>query len=195
MADGRMLKKAISKSRKLSKLSGERPMLLYTWLLPHLDIEGRFSGDPLIIKGSVFPRVIFITPELIETDLVELAAHGLILLYEANGDKFLQFTKFKEHQYLRPEREKKSEIPPPPFNSDQSPEPPRSPPAQDKLREVKLNQDKLSQDNKQNPRTRAGCKTNTKPKLKKPCQHCGEKEATDQHARSMRWLCDQCRSR
>lgn len=39
MAEGRMLKKNISQSKKLALLKNDSARLLYTWILPHLDIE------------------------------------------------------------------------------------------------------------------------------------------------------------
>jgi len=112
MPEGRMLKKLISTSQKLAKLKTDSARLLYTWLLPHLDIEGRFSADPHIVKGYVVPRL-KMTPRKITEYLEDMAKNDLIVLYEVDGDKFLQLKKFKNFQLLREDRESKSQIPAP----------------------------------------------------------------------------------
>ncbi|MCL4417499.1 MAG: hypothetical protein M1365_12545 [Actinobacteria bacterium] len=113
MPRGRILdKEAISQSKRLSELSSDTGRLVYTWLLVHLDREGRFSADPLIIKGNVFPRVRSMTVVKIEKSINEMAVLELIDLYNINGDKYLQFRKFKEFQ-THLDREAPSKIPAP----------------------------------------------------------------------------------
>ncbi|NIO43375.1 MAG: hypothetical protein GTO41_26420, partial [Burkholderiales bacterium] len=113
MAEGRMLKKAVSTSRKLAELQSDSARLLYTWLIPHLDVEGRFSADPAVVKGSVFPRLRH-SISRVAALLNELQNAGLIIVYEADGDMYLQLKKFKDFQHLRTTHEAKSKIPPPP---------------------------------------------------------------------------------
>lgn len=138
MAEGRMIKKVICTSKKLSALKTDTARLLYTWMLPHLDIEGRFSGDPDVIKGYVVPRVKSITAETIQGCLLDMQENKLILLYDVDGDVFLQFTKFEEHQTLRRDREAESIIPQP--TPGVPPDKSGSKPAKVKLREVKINE-------------------------------------------------------
>ncbi|GAI55304.1 unnamed protein product, partial [marine sediment metagenome] len=114
MAQGRMLKKVICTSKKLANLRTDSARLLYTWLLPHLDIEGRFSGDISVIKGHIFPRLKHMTIKKIERDLRDLVKSGLIIVYKAKGDIFLELIDFHKHQYLNPKREAESDIPSPP---------------------------------------------------------------------------------
>lgn len=112
MPRGRILdKEAISQSRKLSLLSNDTGRLIYTWLLAHLDREGRFSADPSIIKGKVFSRI-KMTFKKIDNCLTEMAQVKLITLYKADGDRYLQFTKFKEYQ-THLDREAPTKIPAP----------------------------------------------------------------------------------
>lgn len=113
MADGRMLKKKISLSRRLAALETDSARMLYTWLNSHLDVEGRFSADPEVVKGQVVPRLKHLTPEVVEELLCDIASQGLIVRYENDGDRFLELRRFKDEQKLRPGREKKSEIPAP----------------------------------------------------------------------------------
>lgn len=147
MPRGRMLdKEAISQSKKLSELSNDTGRLIYTWLLAHLDAEGRFSADPAIIKGIVFPRIKKMTVNKIEKYLNEMSIKKLLILYQADGDKYLQYIKFREYQNLDKNREAPSKIPPPkkeniinsgvnPIKSD------LVPPSEVKLREDKISKE------------------------------------------------------
>ena len=112
MPEGRMLKKVISTSLKVAKLKSDSARLLYTWLIPHLDIDGRFSADPDIVKGYIVPRLKMSSRKIAEY-LEDMADNELIVLYEIDGDKFLQLNKFKKFQLLNPKREAKSLIPSP----------------------------------------------------------------------------------
>lgn len=142
MAQGRMLKKNISTSRRLSELKSDSARLLYTWLLAHLDVEGRFSANEYIIKGYIVPRIDSLTPERIKELIEDLAKNELIILYKVDGDRYLQFRKFSEHQNLRKDRESKSDIPEPP--QELLPSSSSITPAQDKI-----SKDKLSKENNQ----------------------------------------------
>ncbi len=114
MATGRMLKKNISDSRRLSELKTDSARMLWTWIIPFLDVEGRFYAAPDMIKGKVVPRLKSFTEENISEYLQDMADVGLIQLYEADGDQYLQFRKFNEHQMnLRKDREAPSSIPEP----------------------------------------------------------------------------------
>jgi len=147
MAEGRMLKRAITTSKKLSELKTDSARLLYTWLIPFLDVEGRYYGDPAVIKGSIVPRIKDFTTEKVNECLIDIQKVGLILWYEVDGDKYLQFTVFEKHQQLRKDREAVSNLPSPQNNSSQTPV---------KLQEsssqtpgelpLKLSKDKLSKD-------------------------------------------------
>jgi len=112
MPEGRMLKKQISISKTLPELKSDSARLLYTWLIPHLDVEGRFSADPDVVKGHVVPRL-KMTKKKIWDYLQDMAEKGLIILYEADGDYYLEFTVFEKHQIIRKDREADSKIPSP----------------------------------------------------------------------------------
>lgn len=113
MPEGRMLKKRISDSKRLGALRSDSARLLYTWLLPHLDVEGRYSADPDLIKGHIFPKVKSMTLQKINKLLYELAEQGLIILYKSDGEIYLNLKKFHEFQKIDREREAKSKIPAP----------------------------------------------------------------------------------
>ena len=111
MPEGRILLKAISQSKKLSRLKTDGARLLYSWIIPQVDINGCFSGDAHVINSIVFTRL-GRSVETIEEYLQDLEGQKLILRYEANGDIFILVPNFKEKQpKLRPDHEAKPTIP------------------------------------------------------------------------------------
>ena len=115
MAKGRMLIKTVSTSKALANLSSDSARLLWTWLLPHLDREGRHHALPSIVKGAAVPRLRNHTEKTITEHLRQLSDVGLIVLYEVDGDAYLQYNQFDEHQPgLNKDREAPSSCPPPP---------------------------------------------------------------------------------
>jgi len=113
MASGRMLKKNVSTSKKLSSLKSDSSRLVWTWLLAHLDVAGRFSGEPDVVKGSVVPRLKHLSEKRVEEILKELDDVGLIRLYTVASEKYLEFCRFEDFQNLRADREGESKIPEP----------------------------------------------------------------------------------
>ncbi len=146
MAEGRMLKRCISESKKLGRLESDSARLLYTWLIPWLDVEGRHSADPEIIKGHIFPKVKKMTPKKISKLIDLLNDEKLIILYTANGEAYLQFIKFQELQTIRKDREGESKIPPPSQGSRITPgvRQDESSISKDKIIEDKLKKGKLN---------------------------------------------------
>jgi hypothetical protein len=113
MPAGRIILKSISESRKLSLLKSDSSRLLFTWLIPHLDKNGCFSGDAEVINGRIFTRLKKTTEE-VEKLLKDLEGVGLIKRYRVKEDVFLNVPDFKDKQpYLNPEREGKPKYPEP----------------------------------------------------------------------------------
>lgn len=113
MPQGRIILKRICQSKKLADLKTDGARLLYTWLIPSLDINGCFSGDPDVIKGQIFTRLKK-SAKIIGSYLEDLATVGLIVWYESGGDQFLQVPDFAEKQpSLNPSKEAESTIPTP----------------------------------------------------------------------------------
>ena len=108
-----MLKKNISTSQKLADLKSDSSRMLYLFIMPHLDIEGRHLADPEIIKGHILPKIKSWGLAKIEQHLGELKEVGLILLYDIDGERYLEFVDFKKYQNLREDREAESKIPAP----------------------------------------------------------------------------------
>jgi len=92
----RMLSRTISISKKLSKVS-DQAALLFSWIIPHVDDDGRIEGDPQTIKAQVVPRRWNV--ELVETYLMELSDVRLINYYKTDPEntfiEIIQFLRFQ----------------------------------------------------------------------------------------------------
>ena len=111
MARGRFVSKAISLDEKVDALSDDTCRLLFTWLIPHLDCEGRIYGDAQTVKSIVFPRR-NISVGKIEKYLKELEIFELIFRYFIDGNQYLCMKNFEKHQPgLQKIREAQSQIP------------------------------------------------------------------------------------
>lgn len=119
MAEGRMLKKRVSKSEKLAKLRSDSSRSLYFFIYPHIDVEGRCEASLIIIKGTCVPYIRTFTLKKIQKCLDELHKSGLIILYNVNGYQYLQITRFHDYNRVDREKEAKSVIPAPPKNISQ----------------------------------------------------------------------------
>ena len=140
MPQGRIVRKRICQSRKLARLKTDGARLLYTWLLPNVDVEGRYEADVHVIKGTILTRLTKSTKE-VESYLLDLAKNNLIVLYNCNGDRYLEIIDFHLHQpKLRKDREADSEIPgptPEQLRTNSGLTPAEDKISKDKLREVK----------------------------------------------------------
>ena len=110
MAKGRMINKRIAKSDKLAALPRDRSRALYFMIYPHLDCEGRYSGDPRDIKEDCCPRIPWSIKQVVES-LQDLYEVGLIVLYEVDGKKCLEVSRFEDFNVSQKEREAPSIIP------------------------------------------------------------------------------------
>ena len=148
MANGRMINHAITKDLRINQLSDDTSRLAFTWLIPFADREGRTYGDPAIVRSMLFPRREDISIARMTEYIQEWDNLGLIVWYEADGDKFIFFPAFEKNQRgMRPDRESASIIPAPPID-ETSPELVRSndgvspDESRIKLKEIKLKQEK-----------------------------------------------------
>lgn len=115
MARGRMINRAICADKRMSKLSNDTSRLAFTWLISHLDREGRTYGDPAMVLSMVFPRRTDVTGEDMERYIQEWADIGLVVWYEAEDDLWIWFPAFHKNQKgLDRRKESESIIPPPP---------------------------------------------------------------------------------
>lgn len=113
MPRGRIVLKRICESRKLAELKSDGARLLFTWLIPNVDVNGCFSGDPEVVRGKIFTRLKK-SVQSVNNYLEDMGDVGLIARYSTKGDDYLYIVNFKEHQlYINPDREGKTDIPPP----------------------------------------------------------------------------------
>jgi hypothetical protein len=103
----RNIKPAFFKNDALAELGfGERLLFIGLWCMA--DREGRLEYRPKKIKMELFPA----DNVDIEAGLDDLARQGFVLIYDANGQRYIQIVNFKKHQ--RPHRnEVESTIPAP----------------------------------------------------------------------------------
>ena len=73
----------------------------WVYLITYVDDYGRGSADPELLKGFVFPRRKGITEDTIKKALAELAITGSIILYKVDGESYLCFPRWSEHQTVR----------------------------------------------------------------------------------------------
>jgi len=113
MPRGRFISKVISLDEKVNSLPNDTARLLFTWLISHLDCEGRLHGDALTVKSIVFPRR-SISTRKVEQYLNAIEKNGLIVRYSVNGNTYLFAPHFEKHQVgLQKSKEAQSQIPPP----------------------------------------------------------------------------------
>lgn len=117
MAKGRFVSKSIATNEQLAAVSFTADYF-FQRCIPHLDVEGRLAGNPLIIKAAVAPLRDEITQANIPELIAELAAAvdhegtPLVIWYEVNGVKVLEFPGFQGQQEgLRKDREAQSRLP------------------------------------------------------------------------------------
>lgn len=119
MPRGRIISRQISTDDKVAHLSDEADRLLYTWLILHLDKEGRIPADPHIIKGIVVPRTTHTLKKISKT-VESLVKLKLCVRYSVNSFDYLEFPNFLKHQAKSAlDRETPSVIPPNPARATQ----------------------------------------------------------------------------
>ena len=115
MAKGRMLSKQICVSEQVDELSTALCQLAFTWSITHLDKNGCLPASPKKLKGLIFPLRVDVTVDHMKSFVDEWVDRGLVLRYSANGDHYLAYPSFTDHQVgLRREKEGATSIPPPP---------------------------------------------------------------------------------
>lgn len=104
-----MLHKTISISMDVNRLPLPAK-LLFTWMIPHADDEGRLRGEPEYIKATVVPMTKW-SIKKIEQWLKEMEKVGLIHYWEHNNERLVEFVKWTDYQYIQKDRLKLSKLP------------------------------------------------------------------------------------
>lgn len=107
---------------QLAQKAGPLAVLLFTWLIPHVDDWGRYTADPMQVKLTVLPAF-DVSLEEIDNALKVIAEVGLIVLYEVEGKRYLSLRpeSFYKYQTYIPASKRKvdnSQYPAPPSNAD-----------------------------------------------------------------------------
>jgi hypothetical protein len=118
MPNGRFVSKSISANEQLADVSLAADYF-FQRCIPHLDVDGRITGNAKILKGAVFPLRSEITAESIPDLIRELGAavdaagQSLVVWYEVGTQKVLWFPRFRDHQRgMKKDREAPSRLPP-----------------------------------------------------------------------------------
>ncbi len=111
MASGRMLRACISESDQVANLADDTTRLIFLLVLAHADVEGRYSANPLIVKGKVLPLLELSIDKIMDA-LLNLDDNELIYLYEADSKPYLAFPGWTRHQKVRKDRESPKYPPP-----------------------------------------------------------------------------------
>jgi len=107
----RSLGKNISQSNRVNKLS-DIGALLYTWMIPHYDDEGRMPGDPEDVRYNILPRRKITDDQVVEC-LSEMDNLDLIAWYIVDGEPCIQMNldAWKSHQRFKGIKKTPSKIP------------------------------------------------------------------------------------
>ena len=101
----RVLKETIRTSKSVNAMT-DFQFRIWAYLITYVDDYGRGSADPELLKGFLFPRRKRITEADIAKALADLAGMGCILLYEVDGESYLCFPKWSDHQRIQQKRSK-----------------------------------------------------------------------------------------
>ncbi len=103
MATGRMLKKSITTSEKVNRLS-DKAALLYTWLIDFLDDFGLVWASPQKIKLAVVPGRKLFTLKKIAECIKEMLNACLVNIVKIEDKEWIWFPDFLEKQTLKKDR-------------------------------------------------------------------------------------------
>lgn len=112
MARIRSIKPEFFKDRRLGCELTRDQRLFYVGLWPNADDEGRLLLVERTLLGDIFPFEDDLDEKWVRETLETLQASGRCVLYEVDGDQYIQLTKFKDHQKI--DKPSKSRMPPPP---------------------------------------------------------------------------------
>ena len=106
----RMINPEIWFNEKVSSLP-DAGRLLFIGIFSNADNEGRLKASPKYLKGHIFPYDDDKTLDQIKQLRDHCAELGLIRLYSKDGQEYLDLPGWCEHQSIRKDRYKKSELP------------------------------------------------------------------------------------
>lgn len=96
----RMLKESICTSRNLDRLSDVAEAFFYR-LVVQCDDHGRCTADPELLLAKVYPRRLHLGPHPVAERLDELVQEDIVVIYDVEGEPFLEMVTWTEHQRIR----------------------------------------------------------------------------------------------
>lgn len=106
MARIRTIKPDFFQSEDVAVLS-YRARLTWIGLWTHVDDEGRCKANPRLIKGALWPLEDDVSSKDVSTDIDELERNGKLVIYESQGEEFIQILNWLKHQRIsRPSQSK-----------------------------------------------------------------------------------------
>ncbi len=88
MAKGRFISRTVGHSREIAALPDDTARMIFAFILPYIDAEGRADADPVYLTGVCLSRL-QIPHEKVARALVAMYEVGLIELYEEFDVPFL----------------------------------------------------------------------------------------------------------
>lgn len=107
---GRMIRKDISYSHKISSLSKEA-VILFLMMIPHLNSFGKMNGSPYYIKGEIVPLLDYLSIPIIEKCLKEITTKTNLKWFEYNGLWFIHSMSWEEHQDIEINKRGRDDMP------------------------------------------------------------------------------------
>lgn len=92
---GKVVHKEISDSRKLASLSKDA-LILYLFIMPHLDPFGKMLGGPGYIKDVCVPFLEYLSQDKIKELLLEITEKTYMKWFEIKGRYYIHDTKAEE---------------------------------------------------------------------------------------------------
>ena len=99
-SEGRMIRKDISRSHRVAKLSA-KALALFTMLIPHYNAHGKMDGNPHTIKGTVVPFITWFDIPTITRCLHEISEKTNVKYFQVDGCWYLHSLNYDEHQALK----------------------------------------------------------------------------------------------
>ncbi len=109
-SDGRMLRKAISRSRAFASLSPDA-QVLFCLLIPHLNAYGKANGNTYYIKGEVVPMIERFDLSRISVCMQEISDKTRVKWFEIGGSRYIHALDWDDHQNMRSYRRGKDSLP------------------------------------------------------------------------------------
>jgi hypothetical protein len=99
-SEGRMIRKDISRSQRVAKLSA-KALALFTMLIPHYNAHGKMDGNPHTIKGTVVPFINWFDISTITRCLHEISEKTNVKYFQVDRCWYLHSLNYDEHQALK----------------------------------------------------------------------------------------------